>query len=95
MGNFDLSDLTAFRRAVEILHPGATGSDLVELLDGRAKRTTALQWQAGRCHAPRWAIETLVQKIRAQAESRAAIAQELESLPDRPGRKAGSRNLAV
>lgn len=93
--NFAAKPLTAFRAAVETLKPGATGSDMVRLLDHRVKRTTALEWKAGRVHAPRWALELLAAKILADAVPKIKVARQLQEMPERPGLKAGARNLAV
>lgn len=86
--------VTAFSRAVEILKPGATGRDIAALLNHRAERTLTLHWKAGRRRPPPWALHLLAAKIRASAEERRSIAEELEALPERPGLKAGARNLA-
>lgn len=90
-----MSDLTAFRRAVDAIEPGATGSKIAALLDHKAKRTTVLQWYAGRWHAPQWALHLLARKIRADALPRLAIADQLDNLPDRPGKSVGAKNLAA
>jgi len=92
--DFDLSPPTAFRRAVTTLNPNATGRDMVRMLDGKAKRTTALDWYAGRHHAPRWALERLAHEIQARANELAAIAAEVRQTKERPGLKAGALNLA-
>jgi len=88
-----LADFTAFARAVELLKPGASGSDIAAMLDHRVTRFCALNWKAGRANAPRWALHLLAAKARARAEPHLAIASELESLPERVGRKAGTRNI--
>lgn len=54
---------TPFARAIEWLKPGATGRDIVNLLDGKANRTTALDWRSGRRAPPQWAIDRLRQRI--------------------------------
>lgn len=68
--------VTAFGRLVEVLKPGATGTDLVELLDGKAERTRALHWKAGRKMPPAWAIDLLRAKLQRRHESERAIAAE-------------------
>lgn len=90
---FDLADFTAFARAVELLKPGASGSDIAAMLDHKATRFCVLNWKAGRANPPKWALELLAAKIRAQTEAPLAIADELERLPERAGRKAGTRNI--
>lgn len=87
--------MSPFRQAVDCLHPGATGRDLVELLDGRAKRNAALHWYAGRNNPPPWALQLLAAKLRASAEPLRAIARDLERIPERPGLRAGAKNLAA
>ena len=81
---------TPFAQTVEALRPGATGKDLVELLDGKAERTLALHWKAGRANPPQWAIDLLCDKLaRRHAAERSAALQ----MKTGPGRKAGTRNL--
>jgi hypothetical protein len=90
--NFDLAPVTAFAELVHAVKPGATGKDLVELLDGRAERTRALHWRAGRRGPPQWAIDLLIAKLTAQHARQLAIAAKAK-----PGRglKAGAKNLAI
>lgn len=92
--NFNMSLATLFAEGVETLQPGATGRDLIALLDGRANRTTALDWKAGRRHAPRWAMQLIADKIRAEINAKIIVADKLARSPDRPGLKAGAINLA-
>ena len=87
--------MTPFAEGIEALQPGATGRDMVDLLDGRAKRTTALEWKSGRHRAPRWALQLLASKIRQRANQQAAIAARLDATPERPGYAAGAKNLAA
>jgi hypothetical protein len=91
--NLDSSVLTAFPLAVEALLPGATGSQIAALLDHKAKRTTVLQWVAGRHPAPRWAMDILAAKHRARAAMHLAIAETADKAKPGPGKKAGTRNL--
>ena len=86
---------TPFSRLVEVLRPGATGRDLVELLDGKANRTTALHWRSGRRGVPQWAIEILRDKLRRRHERERLIADHIATLPERPGLRAGAKNLAA
>lgn len=76
-----------------MLRPGATGKDLVELLDGRAERTLTLHWRAGRVRAPRWAIRMLVDKIERESLARLERAKELDKEKERLGLSAGALNL--
>ena len=92
--DLDLAEPTIFRQAVEILKPGATGRDLIALLDGKAKRTTALDWLAGRAEAPQWALRLLAQKIEQDTAPRLEIAARLKAAPERIGKRAGAINLA-
>ena len=85
--------INPFARAVETLQPGATGAAMSELLDRRVTKHCALNWKAGRAPAPHWALQLLAAKIRAQADLRQAIAEEIERTPMSPGRKAGTRNI--
>jgi hypothetical protein len=85
---------TAFSRAVNTLQPGASGHAIVALLDGKAKRTTALGWRAGRRHAPQWALQLLARKIRERSLSTLELANHLDAQKERPGLKAGALNLA-
>lgn len=85
--------LTPFARGVAQLQPGATGSDMAALLDHKAKRTTVLQWYAGRAAAPRWALQLLAAKIRLRVATPLAIAAELDAMPERPGLSAGAINI--
>jgi hypothetical protein len=89
-----LTPATAFSLAVDLLEPGATGRDIVVLLDGRANRTTALHWRSGRRSPPRWAIELLTDKIQSRALEHLAAVDALRHARERPGLKAGARNLA-
>lgn len=93
--NSAASPLTAFPLAVRTLLPTATGSDIAALLDHRAKRTTVLQWMAGRAHAPRWALELLAAKLTARAEIDLAAARMAAGAKERPGLAAGAKNLAA
>jgi hypothetical protein len=93
--NFDSLPVTAFARGVEVLHPGASGSVIAELLEHRAKRTTVLQWKAGRRQAPQWAMDMLTDKIQARADALHAEAARIRKVPERIGLKAGARNLAA
>lgn len=77
---------------MELLKPGATGSDMVALLDGKAGRTVALDWKAGRYGPPAWAIELLRDKLARRHELERAIANKAKP---GPGLKAGARNLAA
>lgn len=88
-------DVPVFRRAIDALQVKTTGRDLVTLLDGRAKRTAALHWYAGRRAAPKWVLDLLAVKLRAKATKPATIAAELERLPPRLGQRAGAKNLAA
>lgn len=65
------------------------------MLDGKANRTTALGWKAGRRHAPKWAIEMLSAKAQLEANRLFEIVRQTRAVPERPGLKAGARNLAA
>lgn len=84
---------TAFSRAVYALHPSASGRVIVDLLDGRANRTTALGWLAGRREAPRWVLQLLADKIQARANELAKVANEARNEKERVGMSAGALNL--
>jgi hypothetical protein len=89
-----LTPLTAFSIAVEQLQPGATGSQIAALLDHRAKRTLVLEWKAGRCHPPAWALDLLASKLLTHGAAFTDVAERIKMIPERPGLKAGARNLA-
>ena len=91
--DFDLKPETAFSRAIDALHPGASGRVIVGLLDGRANRTTALGWLAGRREAPRWVLQLLADKIQARANELAKVANEARNKKERLGLSAGALNL--
>ncbi len=88
-----MNAVTPFARAAQTLRPGATGRDLVQLLDGRAKRSVALHWYAGRRQAPQWSLQLLAAKIRQQIAEPAKLATELETAPERLGIRAGANNI--
>jgi hypothetical protein len=93
---FDLADATTlFAELVNALHPGAGGRTIVKLLDGKAKRTTTLDWRGGRRGAPQWALDLLAAKLRAQGIERLALADRASRAPPRPGKQAGAKNLAA
>lgn len=75
------------------LRPGATGKDLVELLDGKVERTVALHWRSGRRGTPAWALQLLADKIERDARERLERANRLRQTKERPGLKAGALNL--
>ena len=85
-----MAELTPFGALIEALKPGATGRDIVELLDGRAERTLALHWKAGRWLPPAWAVDLLRAKLERRHELERAIASQAKA---GPGRKAGTRNI--
>jgi hypothetical protein len=91
--DFTLAPLTPFAELAYALRPGATGKDLVELLDGRAERTLTLHWRAGRVHAPMWAIELLASQLERRHERERAIVNRARQ-KERPGLSAGALNLA-
>jgi hypothetical protein len=86
---------TPFAELAEVLHPGATGTDLAALLDGKAGRTVVLAWKAGRRGTPQWAIDLLREKLRQRHERERAISDKAAAAPARPGLKAGAKNLAA
>jgi hypothetical protein len=90
--DLDLQAATPFARIVDRIKPGATGRDIVELLDGRVQRTVALNWRSGRRAPPQWAIDRLRQRWQAIEQAAAA---DLAQLRPGPGLKAGARNLAA
>ena len=92
--DFDLKPVTPLFELANILRPGATGKDLVELLDGRAERTQALHWRAGRRGTPTWALQLLADKIERDARERLEQANRARQAKERPGLKAGALNLA-
>lgn len=87
-----MARLTPFAELVETLHPGATGRDIVALLDGKAERTAACHWKAGRYGPPAWAIDLLRTKLHQRHEKESAIAAR--AMPG-PGLRAGANNLAA
>lgn len=86
-----MADITLFSRAIEALQPGASGRDMSALLDGKASRHAALNWKAGRCHAPQWALDILADKIEARF---AIVLHQIKTAKPRPGKQAGAINLA-
>ena len=91
--DLDSKPLTPFAELAYTLNPGATGKDIVQLLDGRAERTLTLHWRAGRAHAPSWALQLLADKIEREARERLAIADRLRQTKERLGLSAGALNL--
>lgn len=85
-----MAEATPFARIVERIKPGATGRDIVELLDGKVQRTVALNWRSGRRTPPQWAIDRLRQRWHAIA---LAADADLAQMKTGPGKKAGTRNL--
>ena len=76
---------------IEALAPGARGSRLVPLFDGKASQWRIANWRAGRRGYPRWAIEILRTKL----QRRHALELEaISKMKEGPGLKAGARNLA-
>ena len=73
---------TAFSRVLNRLAPGATGSELAKLFEGKADRTTVLHWKAGRAPPPQWAIDRL-------KELHAEIGADLAQTKTGPGRLSG------
>jgi len=92
--DLDSQPVTPFARALNILKPGAGGSDIVKILDGRAKRTATLNWRAGRRQPPRWALQLLARKIRERALPMLSAADTLDNEKERLGLSAGALNLA-
>lgn len=88
-----MPNLTPFQGAIEALKPDATGSDLVQLLDGKVKRTTALEWKAGRVVPPQWALQLLATKIHASVAPKLEAAAIAENQPERIGKRAGTLNI--
>jgi len=87
----ELTNVSAFRRAVECIKPGASGSDVAELLAGRPRRQEAIHWLSGKRKPPQWAVDLLRQHWERRDETaRAAIAERELS----PGRAVNARNLA-
>lgn len=95
MRNFDLADVAPFKRAVELLKPGASGRDAAALLDNRISREVAQHWLAGRRHTDPWALHALAAMLRNRAILQIEFAAELEAIRSRPGKQAGARNLAI
>jgi hypothetical protein len=87
--------LTLFAELVNALHPGAGGRTIVKLLDGKARRTTILDWRSGRRGTPQWALDLLAAKLRAQGIERLTLAERASRAPPRPGLSAGAKNLAA
>lgn len=93
--NLDAKPVTPLAQLANILKPGATGTDLVTMLDDKVERTLALHWRSGRRGTPRWALELLAAKIQARASAMQQVAESIRSVPDRPGLSAGAKNLAA
>ena len=74
--------VTPFSRVLDRLAPGATGSELAKLFNGKVDRTLACHWKAGRRHPPQWAIDHL-KAIHAQ------IGEDLAQTKTGPGRLSG------
>jgi hypothetical protein len=88
--DFDLAEVSAFRRVVERIKPGATGPDTAALLAGKARRQEAVHWLSGRRAPPQWAIDLLRRRWEAiDAETREALAQ----IKTGPGKRAGAINI--
>src|ERR1700677_2455380 len=93
--NLDLTAVPPFRAVLDLLQPGASGAQAAALLDHRISREVANHWKAGRRHAPQWAIKLLLNKAYARARAAIVEIERLEKTPERPGLKAGARNLAA
>jgi hypothetical protein len=89
--NLDPRVVSGLEKAISVLAPGASCSELVPLFDGRVCRQQIATWRAGRRRPARWALELLATKIdQLHRETRAALLANETG----PGRKAGARNLA-
>lgn len=80
---------------MDLLQPGASGAQAAALLDHKISREVANHWKAGRRHAPQWAIKLLLDKAYARTNAAIVKIEYLSKTPERPGLKAGARNLAV
>lgn len=90
--DFDSKGVTPFAAAIEAWRPGATGKDLVELFAGRAERTRALHWRAGRRRPPQWAIDILQARLADQLQERASALEVAKQA--QPAIHVGRINLA-
>ena len=91
--DLDSKPVTLFRRTVDALHPGATGSQAAALLEHRISRNVACNWLAGRRQAPQWALQLLARQIQARADELTAIADDARKEKERLGLSAGALNL--
>ena len=80
-----------FGEALELIAPGASGAELVDLFQGKVASTTIINWRHGRFPPPAWAFERVHQLSRERAN---AVVDLLAKNRRGPGRKAGARNLA-
>ena len=64
-----MSNVSAFKRAVDCIKPGASGSDVAELLAGRPRRQEAIHWLSGKRKPPRWAVDLLRQNWETRDET--------------------------
>ena len=80
---------TSFRRAFDWLVPWSRhtfpglGRVLDRVFEGRAGRTTVWNWQAGKHHPPRWAVELLADQIEARCRAGLDLVAQLRAMPPR------------
>ena len=85
--------ITRFAELVEALSPGAGGRTISRLLHGKATRHAALNWKAGRCNPPRWALLILADEIERRAQAQLDLVQKARNEKERLGLSAGALNL--
>jgi hypothetical protein len=91
--NLELPHETAFSRALEIVAPRASGRQLVPLFDGKANRTTILNWRNGRRAVPHWAIEILRHIHATKGAELDNHLREATQKETGPGKRAGAINI--
>jgi hypothetical protein len=86
-----LAPETAFDAALKWLFPDVSNKDIATRLQLRANRTTLANWRAGRRGIPRYALD----RVRIELLQRfTPLNHALANAKERPGLKAGAKNLA-
>jgi len=88
---FDSPPGYAFESTIQALAPGARGTALLELFDGRLPKQRICDYRKGRRAPPLWVIELLRAKLQRRHEAELKATAQMKA---GPGLKAGARNLA-